>query len=146
MIDLMNIIYESKKYHYVTFRENKPVKHDMFDKKQVVEMKKNDTVIYIRLRTLNKEYYLKEKKSPFKTTGGPLYAELNIYKNENNKIIKIKPKSKNKIFFPKKYLQLKMKNHTSYKWMAKDIIKCAKLYFNDKLKQTLVAINRITDF
>ena len=69
---------ESKKYHYITFRKDKPVKHEIFDKKQVIKTK--EPVIYIKLRTLNKDYYYKEKKSPFKTTGGPLFAEINIYK------------------------------------------------------------------
>ena len=140
MIDLTNIIKESKKYHYITFRKDKPVKHEMFDKKQVIKTK--DTVVYIKLKTLNKEYYYKEKKSPFKTTGGPLFAEINIYKM----MIKEKPKSKNKIYFPKIYLQSKIKKHNTFKWMKNDIIKCAIVYYNDMMKQKLLAINRITDF
>jgi hypothetical protein len=138
MIDLKNIIKESKKYHYITFNKGRPVKHEMFDTKQ----KKMNTFIYIKLRTLSKKDYEKEKKSPFKTTGGPLFAEINMYIDG----VKEKPKLKNKIYFPKIYLQKNLKEHKSLKWMIKDILKCAKAYFNDQLKQKVLAINNINDF
>jgi len=140
MIDLNNIIKESKKYHYIVFRKDKPVEHKMFDKKQVIKNK--DFVIYIKLRTLTKEQYEKEKRTPFKLTGGPLFAEINIY----HEGIKEKPKLKNKIYFPKKYLQSKIKKHKSYKWMINDIKKCAIVYYNDMMNQKMIAINNITDF
>jgi hypothetical protein len=140
MIDLSNIIKESKKYHYITFKKDKHIKHEMCDKKQIIKNK--DFVIYIKLKTLSKQQYEKEKKSPFKLTGGPLFAEINIYNNG----IKEKPKPKNKIFFPKKYLQSKIKKHKSYKWMMNDILKCAYVYYNDMLNQKLIAINNITHF
>ena len=140
MIDLSNIIKESKKYHYITYPKDKPVKHIMFDKKKVIKNK--DYVIYIKLKTLSKKQYEKEKKSPFKLTGGPLFAEINIY----HEGVKEKPKSKNKIFFPKKYLQSQIKKHKSYEWMINDILKCAFVYYNDMLNQKLIAINNITHF
>ncbi len=137
MIDLSNIIKESKKYHYITFRKDKPIKHEMFDKKQNIKSK--DTVVYIKLKTLTKTQYTKEKLTPFKLTGGPLFAEINIYKM----MVKEKPKLKNKIYFPKKYLQSKIKKHTTFKWMINDILKCAKAYYNDRLNQKMIAINNI---
>jgi hypothetical protein len=140
MIDLSNIIKESKKYHYIIYNKDKPVKHVMFDKKQVIKNK--NFVIYIKLRTLSKKQYEKEKKSPFKLTGGPLFAEINIY----HEGIKTKPKPKNKIYFPKKYLQSRIKKHKSFNWMINDIKKCAILYYNDMLNQKMIAINNITDF
>ncbi len=140
MIDLKNIIKESKKYHYIYLYNNKPLKYKAFETKQTITVK--TVVIYIKLRTLNKDYYKKEKKSPFKTTGGPLFAEINMYIDG----VKQKPKSKNKIYFPKIYLQSKIKNNNNFKWMQDDIIKCATAYYNDLLKQKLLAVNRITDF
>jgi len=140
MIDLNNIIKESKKYHYIIYNKDKPMKHLMFDKKQVIKNK--DFVIYIKLRTLTKKQYEKEKNTPFKLTGGPLFAEINIYKMG----VKEKPKLKNKIYFPKKYLQSKIKKHKSYEWMVNDIKKCAMVYYNDMLNQKMIAINNITDF
>ena len=140
MIDLNNIIKESKKYHYLIYNKDKLIKHLIFDKKQVIKNK--DFVIYIKLRTLSKKQYEKEKKSPFKLTGGPLFAEINIYHNG----IKEKPKPKNKIYFPKKYLQSQIKKNKSFNWMINDIKKCAVVYYNDMMNQKLIAINYITNF
>ncbi len=140
MIDLKNIIKESKKYHYIYLHNDKPAKHKAFDIKQQISDK--TVVIYIKLRTLSKKDYEKEKKSPFKTTGGPLFAEINMYIDG----VKQKPKLKNKIYFPKKYLQSKIKKNNNFKWMINDVLKCAKAYFNDQLKQKVLAINNINDF
>lgn len=139
MIDLSNIIKESKKYHYIIYKKDKQVNHLMFDKKQII---KNKDFICIKLRTLSKKQYEKEKKSPFKLTGGPLFAEINIY----HKGVKEKPKPKNKIFFPKKYLQSQIKKHKTFTWMINDIRKCATVYYNDRMNQKIIAINNITNF
>lgn len=144
MIDLKNIITNSKKYHYITFRNNKIIKYISDMKKQDISIKPNDKLLFIKLKTLNKEYYKKEQLSPFKTTGGPLYVEIFEYTIVDGKVTK-NQKLKNKIYFPKKYIQSKIKKHKTFKWMMRDIIKSAKLYHADKLKQQLMAINNINN-
>ena len=60
-------------------------------------------MVLIKLKTISKKLYNKEKKSPIKISGGPLYAEINIYSIVNNIIIKEIPKLKIKYIFQKLY-------------------------------------------
>ena len=145
MINLKDIIKNTKKYHYIKFT-NKPIKYISSDEKQSISLKPNEKLIFIKLKTLTKNTYNMDKKSPFKTTGGPLYLEIYQYSIKDGKVIKDKTKLKNKIFFPKKYISSKLKKHKTYKWLQKDIIKSAKIYINDMMNQGLVAINKITNF
>ncbi len=145
MINLKDIIKNTKKYHYIKFT-TKPIKYISSDEKQSISLKINEKLIFIKLKPLTKNTYNKEKKSIFKTTGGPLYCEIFQYSVMDGKVIKDKTKLKNKVYFPKKYISSKLKKHKTYKWLQKDIIKVAKMYYNDKLNQGLVAINKITDF
>ena len=144
MINLKEIINKSNKYHYIKIssKGNKYIKSN--NKKINIMINKTDTLILIKLKTLNKKMYEKQKKSPLKIYGGPLYAEINIYKFIDGKISKQAPKYKNKVYFPKKYLKNKLKLN-DFTWMKKDIIKIAFAYYNDKLNQQLTAINKITN-
>jgi hypothetical protein len=142
MINLKYIIETSMKYHYFIYK-NKIIKHIPSNNKIIVNIKKNEQLILIKLKTLTKKIYEMEKKSTFKTTGGPLYAEINTYNIIDNVIIKNKPKYKNKVYFSKRYLQNKLNKHKSFKWMHYDLKKIANAYINDKLNQKLIAINTI---
>lgn len=130
------------KYHYFIYKD-KIIKHIPSNKKIIVNIKKNEILILVKLKTLTKKIYELDKKSTFKTTGGPLYADINTYNIIDNVITKNKPKYKNKVYFSKKYLQKKLSEHKSFKWMHNDLKKIANAYINNKLNQSLVAINSI---
>lgn len=143
MINLKEIINKCNKYHYIYFN-NKPIKYKSFSEKQSISIKNKDKLVLIKLKTLSKKMYDKEKKSPIKVSGGPLYAEVNVYSIFDGKIIKEKSKFKNKVYFPKKYIkEILLKDYC--KIIKKDILKICKYYMNNKLNQGLIAINKITN-
>ncbi len=140
IMDLNEIIKKCNKYHYLILNNDNNYKHIATnDKKITLNLKKNQKVMLIKLKTITKTLYEKEKKSPFKITGGPIYAQVNTYIN-NNILVKEKSKFKNKIYFPKKYLKNMSKN------INKDICKIFNAFINNKINQGLMAINKITDY
>lgn len=142
MINLKEIINNCKKYHYIKYKDNDIKSYKSFSEKQNnISIKNKEKIVLIKLKTITKKLYKLEKKSPIKITGGPLYAEVNVYSIVDGKIVKEKSKSKNKIYFPKKYLKKIEKNlcHS----IEKDILKICKYYMEDKIKQGLIAINTI---
>jgi hypothetical protein len=143
MINLKEIINKCNKYHYINI--NKDYKYNSFPKKQNnISIKNKEKLVLIKLKTITKKLYKLEKKSPVKISGGPLYAEVNVYSIIDGKIVKEKSKSKNKIYFPKKYLK-KILDKDFCKIIKKDILKICKSYMEDNIKQGLIAINKITD-
>ncbi len=145
MINLKEIINNCNKYHYIYLYDNKQIKdYKSFNKKQIINLKTNQKLVLIKLKTISKTLYKKEKKSPIKVSGGPLYAEINTYVIHNNIIIKEKPKYKNKVYFPKKYIKQILQEDTC-KIITKNILKIYKYYINNKLNNGLIAINKITD-
>jgi hypothetical protein len=144
MINLKEIINKCNKYHYI-ININKDYKYNSFPEKQNnISIKNKEKLILIKLKTITKKLYKLEKKSPVKISGGPLYAEVNVYSIIDGKIVKEKSKSKNKIYFPKKYLK-KILDKDFCKIIKKDILKICKAYMEDKINQGLIAINTITD-
>jgi hypothetical protein len=142
MINLKEIIKINKKYHYIWYNKN-VLKYKSSDTKNIpISIKKDDTLILVKLKTLTKNIYNKEKKSPIKLTGGPLYGEINTFKIIDGVVIKEKHKYKNKVYFTKKYLKEKLKN-INFKWLKKDIIKMGIKYIKNKLNQELLAVNKI---
>jgi hypothetical protein len=145
MINLKEIINNCNKYHYIKYKDKKIKGYKSFSEKQNnISIKNNEKLVLIKLKTITKKLYRLEKTSPIKITGGPLYAEVNVYSIVDGKIIKEKSKSKNKIYFPKKYLK-KIMEKDFCKIIKKDILKICKYYMEDKIKQGLIAINNITD-
>jgi hypothetical protein len=141
MINLKEIIKNCNKYHYIYInKQNKVYKYKSFSEKQTISIKNNEKLVLIKLKTILKKLYYKEKKSPIKASGGPLYAEVSVY-NINGKV---ESKFKNKVYFPKKYLQ-DILNNDYCKYIKKDILKIGDAYINDKLNQGLISINKITD-
>ena len=144
MINLKEIINKCNKYHYI-YIKNKGYKYKSYPKKNKnISIKDKEKLILIKLKTLSKKLYNKEKISPIKVSGGPLYAEVNVYSIFDGKIIKEKAKFKNKIYFPKKYLK-KILEKDFCKIIKKDIIKISKSYINNKINQGLIAINTINN-
>ena len=145
MINLKEIIKNCNKYHYIYInKQNKVYKYKSFSEKQSVIIKNNEKLVLIKLKTILKKLYNKEKKSPIKASGGPLYAEVSVY-NINGKE---ESKFKNKVYFPKKYLQdilNSSKNNDYCKYIKKDILKICNAYMNEGLNQGLISINKITD-
>lgn len=148
MINLKEIINKCNKYHYIIINNNDYKYNSYPDKQTNISIKNKEKLVLIKLKTITKKLYKLEKKSPIKITGGPLYAEVNVYSIVDGKIVKEKSKSKNKIYFPKKYLK-KILDKDYCKIIKKDIFKICKAYMEDKnkpgLKQGLIAINTITD-
>jgi hypothetical protein len=145
MINLKEIINNCNKYHYIIINKNKPIKYNSFPEKQNnISIKNKEKLVLIKLKTITKKLYKLEKKSPIKVSGGPLYAEVNVYSIVDGKIVKEKSKSKNKIYFPKKYLK-KILEKDFCKIIRKDILKIYKAYMEDKINQGLIAINNIID-
>jgi hypothetical protein len=139
MINLKEIIKNTMKYHYIKI-SSKNNKYIASDKKNIpIKINKTDILILVKLKTLTKSMYNMQKKSPLKIYGGPLYAEINIYRLIDGKLKKDKSKYKNKVFFPKKHL----KNINKLK--KNDIKKIAYAYFNNKLNQQILAINNINN-
>ncbi len=147
MLNLKEIINNCNKYHYIyinTNKQNKIYKYKSFSEKKDINIKNNDKLVLIKLKTLSKKLYIKEKKSPIKVSGGPLYAEINVYQLNDGKYVKEPPKIKNKVYFPKKYLkEILEKNYC--KIIKKDILKICEAYINDRLHQGLLAINTINN-
>ena len=147
MINLKEIINNCNKYHYIyiDINKNKPIKYNSFPEKQNnISIKNKEKLVLIKLKTITKKLYKLEKTSPIKVSGGPLYAEVNVYSIIDGKIVKEKSKSKNKIYFPKKYLK-KILEKDFCKIIRKDILKIYKAYMEDKINQGLIAINNIID-
>ncbi len=140
MINLKEIIKNCNKYHYIKYT-NKIIRYKSFSEKQTISIKNNEKLVLIKLKTILKKLYNKEKKSPIKASGGPLYAEISVY-NINGKE---ESKFKNKVYFPKKYLQDILKKDDYCYYIKKDILKICNAYINDKLNQGLISINKITD-
>jgi hypothetical protein len=140
MINLKEIIINVKKYHYFIYSNNEIELYKSSDKKLKINIKNDEVLILVTLRTITKTLYEKEKTSPIKISGGPLYGDVNTYKKINGKLEKEKPKYKNKVYFPKKYL----KNFKLNK-INKDIKKIAKKYIKNKINQGLLAINTINN-
>ncbi len=147
MINLTEIINNCNKYHYLKYssKQNKVIKYKSFpEKKNNISITNNEKLVLIKLKTLTKKMYQLEKKSPIKVSGGPLYAEVNVYSIVDGKIVKEKSKSKNKIYFPKKYLKIILEKDLC-NIIKKDIIKICNRYMQNKVKQGLIAINTITN-
>jgi hypothetical protein len=146
MINLKDIINKCNKYHYIIINnQNKGYKYKSYPKKKThISIKNKEKLILIKLKTLSKKMYKKEKISPIKVSGGPLYAEVNVYSLFDGKIIKEKKKFKNKIYFPKKYIKKILKKDFC-KIIKKDILKIGNSYINNKLNQGLIAINVINN-
>jgi hypothetical protein len=145
MINLKEIIDKCNKYHYVKYYNNKIKGYKSYPKKKKeFSIKSNEKLILIKLKTLSKKLYIKEKKSPIKVSGGPLYAEINVYSIYDGKIVKEKSNLKNKIYFPKKYLK-EILEKDFCKIIRKDIFKISKSYMNNKINQGLIAINNINN-
>jgi hypothetical protein len=145
MINLKEIINKCNKYHYIKINPNKQIKgYKSFSEKKTISIKNKEKLVLIKLKTLSKKMYSREKKSPIKVSGGPLYAEINIYSIFDGKIVKEKNKFKNKVYFPKKYIK-KILEKDFCKIIKKDILKICNNYINDKLNQGLIAINTINN-
>ena len=145
MINLKEIINNCNKYHYIKYVDKKIKGYKSYpDKQNNISIKNKEKLVLIKLKTITKKLYRLEKTSPIKISGGPLYAEVNVYSIVDGKIIKEKSKSKNKIYFPKKYLK-KILEKDLCQIIKKDILKICKYYMEDKIKQGLIAINNITD-
>ena len=145
MINLKEIISNCNKYHYIKYVDRKIKGYKSFpDKQNNISIKNKEKLVLIKLKTLTKKLYKLEKNSPIKVSGGPLYAEVNVYSIVDGKIIKEKSKSKNKVYFPKKYLK-KILEKDFCKIIKKDILKICNAYMEDRIKQGLIAINNITD-
>jgi hypothetical protein len=143
MINLKEIINKCNKYHYIKINTNKQIKgYKSFSEKQTISIKNKEKLVLIKLKTLSKKMYIKEKKSPIKVTGGPLYADVNVYSIFDGKIVKEKKKFKNKVYFTKKYIK-KILEIDFCKIIKKDILKICNNYINNKLNQGLFAINTI---
>lgn len=145
MINLKEIINNCNKYHYIKYtdKQTKGIKYKSYpEKKKNISIKNNEKLVLIKLKTLTKKMYKLEKNSPIKISGGPLYAEVNVYSIVDGKIIKEKSKSKNKVYFPKKYLK-KILEKDLCKIIKKDVLKIGNSYMQDKIKQGLIAINTI---
>ncbi len=148
MINLKEIINNCNKYHYIYINKlTKVYKYRSYsEKRKDISIKNKEKLVLIKLKTITKKLYKLEKTSPIKISGGPLYAEVNVYSIVDGKIIKEKTKSKNKIYFPKKYLKKILKNENILcKIIKKNILKICKAYIEDRIKQGLIAINKITD-
>jgi hypothetical protein len=145
MINLKEIINNCNKYHYIKYNDKKIKSYKSYpEKNNNISIKNKEKLVLIKLKTITKKLYRLEKKSPIKVSGGPLYAEVNVYSIFDGKIIKEKSKSKNKVYFPKKYLK-KILDKDLCNIIKKDILKICKNYMEDKIKQGLIAINNITD-
>jgi len=145
MINLKEIINNCNKYHYIKYIDGKIKGYKSYpDKQNNISIKNKEKLVLIKLKTITKKLYRLEKNSPIKVSGGPLYAEVNVYSIVDGKIVKEKSKSKNKIYFPKKYLK-KILDKDFCKIIKKDILKICKSYMEDKINQGLIAINTITD-
>jgi hypothetical protein len=146
MINLKEIINNCHKYHYIYINKTdyKPTKYKSSNEKININITKGEKIVLIKLKTISKTLYKKEKKSPIKVSGGPLYAEINTYSYHNNILIKDPPKYKNKVYFPKKYIKEILEKDIC-KIIKKNILKICKFYINDKLNNGLIAINKITD-
>ena len=143
MINLKEIINKCNKYHYIKINKNKQIKsYKSFSEKQTISIKNKEKLVLIKLKTLSKKMYSLEKKSPIKVSGGPLYAEVNVYSILDGTILKEKKKFKNKVYFTKKYIKKILKKDYN-KIIKKDILKICNNYINDKLNQGLIAINTI---
>ncbi len=144
MINLKEIINNCNKYHYIKYTTDGLKYKSYPEKNNNISIKNKEKLVVIKLKTLTKKMYRLEKNSPIKISGGPLYAEINVYSIVNGKIVKEKPKSKNKVYFPKKYIKNILEKDYC-KNIKKDIIKISNSYMEDKIKQGLIAINKITD-
>jgi len=149
-IKLQDIIDKVSKYHYYVYDTNKTkmVSSHHNDMNSINMNKLSDLsgikdgriIILVKLKRIKKKEYELEKFSPLKLLGGILYGEVSTYKIDNNKAIKQSTKLKNKVYFPKKYIQ---KNWKDSKWLMKDLKKIAAAYIDDKILQQLFAINTI---
>ncbi len=136
MINLKEIINNCNKYHVIKYTTS-GLKYKSYSDKSFmknISIKNKEKLVIIKLKTLSKKLYRLEKNSPIKISGGPLYAEVNVYSIVDGKIIKEKSKSKNKIYFPKKYLK-EILNKDLCKIIKKDVLKICKSYMEDKIKQ-----------
>ena len=146
-IKLQDIIDKVSKYHYYVYDKNKNKiisshmnKMEMSDLKGI---KEGRIIILVKLKRIKKKEYELEKFSPLKLLGGILYGEVSTYQINTN-IVKLPTKLKNKVYFPKKYIQKNWKKDTiDFKWLVKDLKKIALAYINDKIQQQLFAINCI---
>ncbi len=155
-IKLSEIVSNVKVYHYLLLNSknklklitstNNVRKGKKFIIKKLRNYGSNNIIIRIKLKRVTKRQYKLHKKSPLKLLGGPLYAqviEYDIIKSKNKFFLKRrKPKIKNVVYFPKKYL-FKKTNSKSYSWLFKDIKKIALSYTNNKLNNSLLAVNKI---
>ena len=156
-IKLSEIVNNVKVYHYLLLSSNKKIKlltsnnnvkkGKIFIIKKIRKSGSNNIIIRIKLKRVTKKQYELEKISPLKLLGGPLFAEVieyDVIKSKNKIYLKKrKPKLKNKVYFPKKYLFKKIKSKSSYSWIFKDIKKIALAYTNNKLNNSLLAVNKI---
>jgi hypothetical protein len=146
MINLKDIISQVKKYHYFIYNNiNYNINLYKSNKDKLkINIKNNEILILVTLKTITKTLYEKEKTSPIKISGGPLYGEVNTYRKIDGKLEKDKPKYKNKVYFTKKYLK-KFFIKKTFDKINKDIRKIAKKYIKNKINQGLLAINTINN-
>jgi hypothetical protein len=144
MINLKDIINDCNKYHYIIInKQTNGYKYKSYPKKKThISIKNKEKLVLIKLKTISKKMYSKEKNSPIKVSGGPLYAEINVYSLFDGKIIKEKKKFKNKVYFPKKYIK-KIYKENFCKYIKKNILEICYSYINNKLNQGLISINTI---
>lgn len=146
MINLKDIIENSMKYHYVKYnRHNKIIQLFSANSSHTMQIKKDERIVLVKLKTLTKKIYEQNKKSSFKTTGGPLYANITTYVLHDNVVTKEKPLLKNNVYFHKTYLKSMLSTHQTFSWMKKDIKKIATAYIMNRLNQKFIAINTITN-
>ena len=150
VLKLSIIISNLKKYHYFIYNLKTQSISKMLSDEHTIDIKKFQKklknkddkyiVIRVKLNPITKKQHMMEKKSPLKLLGGPLYGEVYEYDiinvNKSYKLKKRKPRVKNKIFFPKKYLS---ENNIQ----INDIKKIALAYTKNKLNNSLAAINTI---
>lgn len=149
---ISDIVKSVEKYHFFMYNKNTKefiklhsdnsnkngLKHII---KDIKKMNRNNILVRVQLKIVSKKDYDKNKKSPIKVLGGPIYGYITEYKYEKNKLSKLQTKLKNKVYFTTNYLN-KMKNKNN-KWLYSDIMKIGKKYTTNKLDFSLLAINNL---
>ena len=149
-IKLQDIINQVSKYHYYVYDTNKIISshHNNINSINIDKLsdlsniKDGRIIILVKLKRIKKKEYELDKFSPLKLLGGILYGQVSTYIIDNSKIKKQSTKLKNKVYFPKKYIQKKWKKDDN-KWLLKDLKKIALAYIDNNILQQLFAINTI---
>jgi hypothetical protein len=144
-IKLQDIIDKVSKYHYFIYNPKKKKiisSHHNINIKDIENIKKGYIVIVVKLKRIKQKQHDLEKFSPLKLIGGPLYGQVSTYSIDKNKLSKQESLLKDKVYFPKNYIQKNWKKD-DIKWLYDDIKKIALAYINSKIGQQLLAINTI---